>query len=66
MAKIPDIPTISEGEVELLEAVGYLDTGDFVGVDSQDLYEELVKANENLEILDEDPSLEQVLSLIHI
>ena len=60
MAKIPDIPTISEGEVELLEAVGYLDTGDFAGVDSQDLYEELVKANEKLEILDEDPSLEQV------
>jgi len=62
MIKIQDIPKLSEGEVELLEAVGYLDAVDLIDVDSQQLYSELVKANETLAILADHPTEDQIKS----
>lgn len=60
MPKLQDILEIPKDAVELLEAVGYLDVGDLPGADTRELLDELVKANDRLAIMPENPTEEIV------
>ncbi len=60
MPKLQDILEIPKDAVELLEAVGYLDVEDLPGADTEELLDELVKANTQLAIMPENPTEEIV------
>jgi hypothetical protein len=56
MPKLDTISGIPAKAIELLEAVGYLDVSELKEADSQDLVEELAKANHLLGLMPKDPS----------
>jgi hypothetical protein len=60
MPKLQDIAEIPRDAVDLLEALGYLDAEDLPGSDTQELLGELVKANNKLAIMPENPTEEIV------
>lgn len=55
-----DMEEISRSEVELLEAAGYIDVAAFGDFSTQEIYDELERANQMLSIVDEVPSLERI------
>lgn len=60
MPKLQDISDIPSDAVELLEAVGYLDAHDLSDADTDELCDELVKANDKLQISVTDPTADDV------
>jgi len=60
MPKLLDIIQLPHDGVELLEAVGYLDDEDLRDANVEELLGELVKANEKLKIMPQNPTKESV------
>ena len=60
MPKLQDIIELPRDAAELLEAVGYLDAADLRDADVEALVDELVKANEKLNIMLQNPTRETV------
>ena len=61
MVKLQDISEIPSAAIELLEAVGYMDVEDLVAANVSALHSELLKANETLRILPENPTPESII-----
>lgn len=61
MSKLTSIVSFPEDAIDLLEAVGYMDTQDLCDADARDLTEEMIKANNTLEIMSESPTFEQCI-----
>lgn len=55
-----DIEGISTSEVELIEAAGYFGVDAFHDMSTQEIYDELARANQMLSIVNEIPSLERI------
>ena len=60
MSELTSIKEIQSGQLELLEAAGYVELRHLVEVEPAVLHGELKKANDMLAILDEAPDLDQV------
>ena len=61
MVKLQDISEIPSAAIELLEAVGYMGVEDLVAANVSELHSELLKANETLRILPENPAPESII-----
>ncbi len=60
MPKLQDIIELPSNAAELLEAIGYLDDEDLRDANVEELLEELVKANEKLKIMPQNPTKKNV------
>lgn len=60
MAKLTSIDGIQDGQLELLEAAGFVEVRHVADIEASVLHKELEKANKMLSILDEMPGLEEV------
>ncbi len=61
MPKIQDVLDIPCDATELLGVVGYLDVDDLTSVEVKELHPELIKANDKFSILENTPTIEQIL-----
>jgi len=61
MPQLDSIPSLPRDAVDLLEAVGYITARELCESHTQELFDELAKADQALGIMSESPTLEQLL-----